>query len=171
MAVLHHEKDVIVRLYYRGLSLSTLAAQFRVGRASIRETLVFAGVTVRPQGHPERPKTGARPAQGRKCTADEAAAREARYVAMRRAGKTSPEVMDALGISESLRDQLESYYRALAEHPSRQRDSSCPAFAHDAKHVAAVMREGGFIAFSDNGNPREALGICLPIVRFQPEAA
>lgn len=111
------------------------------------------------------------PHKARKSTATEAAEREARYVAMRRNGKPSPEVRDAMGISESLRDHLEALYRAVATPPAMQRDNSCPAFAHDDKHVAAVMREGGFIAFSDNGNRREALGICLPIVRFQPEAA
>ncbi len=170
MAILHHDKDVIVRLYYQGLSLSTLATRFRVGKASIRETLIAAGVDLRPPGHPERPRTGARPGQGRKCTAKEVAEREARYVAMRRSGKPSPEVRDTMGISESLRDHLEALYRAVATHPAKQRDNSCPAFAHDDKHVAAVMREGGFIAFSDNGNPREALGICLPILAPRRDA-
>lgn len=32
------------------------------------------------------------------------------------------------------------------------------------RHAEAVMREGGFCAFSDNGNKSTGLGICLPMI-------
>ena len=32
------------------------------------------------------------------------------------------------------------------------------------RHAEAVMREGGFCAFSDNGNKNTGLGICLPMI-------
>lgn len=32
------------------------------------------------------------------------------------------------------------------------------------KHAEAVMKQGGFCAFSDNGNKATGLGICLPMI-------
>ena len=111
------------------------------------------------------------PHKARKSTATEAAEREARYVAMRRSGKHSPEVRDAMGISESLRDHLEALYRAVATHPAKQRDNSCPAFAHDDQHVARVIAEGGFAHLSEKRFARGVVVPCLPLVPFNPEAA
>lgn len=111
------------------------------------------------------------PHKARKSTSTEAAEREDRYVAMRRSGKPSPEVRDAMGISDSLRDHLEALYRAVAAHPAKQRDNSCPAFAHDDQHVARVIAEGGFAHLSEKRFARGGVVPCLPLVPFNPEAA
>jgi len=48
-------------------------------------------------------------------------------------------------------------------------DATVPKFAHHDRHVAAVMAQGGFCAFSEPPGARSAIAVCLPMI--WPEAA
>lgn len=43
-------------------------------------------------------------------------------------------------------------------------DVSTPKFAENDKHVRAVMREGGFCAFSERRYGRGKIAVCFPLI-------
>lgn len=79
-------------------------------------------------------------------------ARDEQYMAMRRAGRTSVEAAELLGMSKTIRQKIESHYQAEYA-PGQQGD-----FTDDRRYVAAVEAEGGFGRYletrSQNGEPR-----------------
>lgn len=44
-------------------------------------------------------------------------------------------------------------------------DRQLPKFARHEAHVAAVMAQGGFSAFSERRIGRDGVAICLPLIR------
>lgn len=44
-------------------------------------------------------------------------------------------------------------------------DRQLPKFARHEAHVAAVMAQGGFCAFSERRIGRDGVAICLPLIR------
>jgi hypothetical protein len=79
-------------------------------------------------------------------------ARDQQYMTMRRAGRTSVEAADLLGMSKTIRQKIESHYQA--EYAPGQQGE----FLDDRQYVAAVEAEGGFGRYLEtrgqNGEPR-----------------
>lgn len=65
------------------------------------------------------------------------AAKEARFMDLRRSGATANEAARTLGLTPTAQDNFERYYRAQTF--SGATDSSCPRFAYHNAHVAKVM--------------------------------
>ena len=56
--------------------------------------------------------------------------------------------------------RLESHFRT---RPQWGGDLQVPRFARHDRHVAAVMAQGGFCAFSERRIGREGVAVCLPL--------
>ena len=157
----------IVTLYARGLSMDRVAAEMNPAMSgdSVRRVLIAAGVEIRASKRPPTNQREKLVAKSRRPLSNaEAAKREAKYVSARMSGRDSFTVARELGVGESTRDYLEMVYRAqtIGAH---NRDNTCPKFARDAEHVAVCLKAGGFVAYTDTGNPKAALAVRLPLIR------
>jgi hypothetical protein len=68
---------------------------------------------------------------------------EDRYTALRHSGVTADRAAEQLGLTPTSRHLFEEHWRAQTSGAGA-RDSSCPAYAEHDRHVAAVLRAGGF---------------------------
>jgi len=73
------------------------------------------------------------------------------YAALRYEGIPPPRVRAALGLAEATAAELERLFLA---RPGGGDDPMRPAYARHARHVAAVLAEGGYPAMPDPCGPR-----------------
>jgi hypothetical protein len=67
-----------------------------------------------------------------------------------------------LGLASASARRFERAFRAKVQRA--EGDTQTPKFARHDAHVAAVMAEGGFCAFSERRLAGEGVGVCLPLV-------
>jgi len=89
---------------------------------------------------------------------------DALLVSMRSQGLYWTEIAEALGRSFN---SVKGRHSQLTK--TGERSNSVSINPHDfakqcERHAQAVMRHGGFAAFTDNGDKRGAFGICGPLV-------
>lgn len=76
---------------------------------------------------------------------------------------TSPARATAeLRLTSASARRLERAFRARVERAVG--DSQTPRFARHEAHVAAVMAQGGFCAFSERRLAGEGVCVCLPLI-------
>lgn len=68
---------------------------------------------------------------------------EERYVALRKRGVSAETAARNLGLTQTGAHTMEAYWR-VQSGPASGLDSSCPSFADDDRHVAAVSGRGGY---------------------------
>ena len=68
--------------------------------------------------------------------------------------------MVELGIAPTDVRRLEAHFRA---RPPWGGDIQVPRFARHDKHVADVMAQGGFCAFSERRIGKDGMAVCLPL--------
>jgi hypothetical protein len=69
--------------------------------------------------------------------------------------------MVELGLAAGHARRLEAGFRAKAQRGLS--DVQLPRFARHDKHVAAIMAQGGFCAFSERRIGRDGVAVCLPL--------
>ncbi len=69
--------------------------------------------------------------------------------------------MVELGLAADHARRLEAGFRAKAQRGLG--DIQLPRFARHDKHVAAVLAQGGFCAFSERRIGKDGAAVCLPL--------
>ena len=82
------------------------------------------------------------------------------YAVLRQSGTQATRAQTELGLSPAAAERLERLFRARAARG----DSQTPRFARHDRHVAAVMAEGGFWAFSERRIGGDGVVVCLPMI-------
>lgn len=67
-----------------------------------------------------------------------------------------------LGLGSDVARRFEKAFRARTARGGG--DAQQPRFARHDAHVAAVMAEGGFCAFSERRLAGEGVSVCLPLI-------
>lgn len=93
---------------------------------------------------------------------DAAVAAEAAYIEARKAGRSAKEAAADLRLSATTAHTFETAlrYQTVSGYT---RDSSCPKFAHDDRHLDGVWRAKGFPALSERRRSAEHVSVCFPI--------
>jgi hypothetical protein len=89
------------------------------------------------------------------------------YAALRQTGTSLARATAELGLSAATARRFERVFRARAARGAG--DPQLPKFARHDAHVAAVMAQGGFCAFSERRLPGGGTGVSLPLL--WPEAS
>ncbi|KQW66396.1 hypothetical protein ASE17_06025 [Phenylobacterium sp. Root77] len=76
-------------------------------------------------------------------------------------GTSAPRAMVELGLPADHARKLEAGFRGRAQAGAG--DIQLPRFARHDKHVAAVLAEGGFCAFSERRIGKDGVAVCLPL--------
>lgn len=84
------------------------------------------------------------------------------YAALRQTGTSLARATAELGLSAATARRFERVFRARAARG--EGDSQIPKFARHDAHVAAVMAQGGFCAFSERRLAGEGMSVCLPLI-------
>jgi hypothetical protein len=84
------------------------------------------------------------------------------YAALRQIGTPAGRAMTELGLGVRLARRMEASFRARTHRGGG--DLQLPKFARHEEHVAAVLAEGGFCAFSERRVGRYGAVVCLPLV-------
>lgn len=84
------------------------------------------------------------------------------YAALRQTGTSLARATAELGLSPSAAKRFERAFRARAARGDG--DSQRPRFARHDAHVAAVMSQGGFCAFSERRLAGDGMSVCLPLI-------
>ena len=84
------------------------------------------------------------------------------YAALRQTGTQAARARVELGLSEVVADGMERLLQARSARGAG--DRQLPKFARHDRHVAAVMAQGGFWAFSERRIDKHSLAICLPLI-------
>lgn len=160
----------IVRLYARGHSIKSVGGMVSptVSNDTVRRVLNAAGIPTGRRGPKPSVRETAPPKTPVIVQGDAFRAREDRFVTLRRKGLSSHQAATEMDLTEGQRDFLERMFRAQS-HMANKPDTSSPKFAHDAKHVAALIKAGGFAHLSERWEGRTPV-VCLPLVPFKPEA-
>jgi hypothetical protein len=82
------------------------------------------------------------------------------YAALRQTGTSPTRARVELGIAPGLARRLETSFRVKS---LKGGDVQSPRFARHDEHVALVMAQGGFCAFSERRIGREGAVVCLPM--------
>lgn len=88
------------------------------------------------------------------------------YAALRQTGTSPARAMAELGLTAAAGRRLERAFRARVARGDG--DSQTPKFARNDAHVAAVMAQGGFCAFSERRLLGEGVSVCLPLIWPEP---
>ena len=89
---------------------------------------------------------------------------DARLIAMRSQGLYWTEIAEALGRSFNSVKGRHSQLTKTGERSNGVSINPLDFGKQCERHAQAVMRHGGFAAFTDNGDKRGAFGICAPLV-------
>ncbi|WP_374344799.1 hypothetical protein [Phenylobacterium sp.] len=84
------------------------------------------------------------------------------YAALRQTGTSPARAKLQLRLAQTDAERMERLFRARAARGVG--DSQSPKFARHEAHVAAVMAQGGFWAFSERRIGKDLSVICLPLV-------
>jgi hypothetical protein len=84
------------------------------------------------------------------------------YAALRQIGTPAGRAMTELGLELRQARRMEASFRAKTQRGGG--DIQLPKFARHGEHVAAVLAEGGFCAFSERRVGRDGVAICLPLI-------
>lgn len=85
------------------------------------------------------------------------------YAALRQSGTQAARVRVELGLDDLSAWRMEKAFRHRADRGVG--DVQLPKFARHEAHVAAVMAQGGFCAFSERRLGRSHVAVCLPLIR------
>jgi len=88
------------------------------------------------------------------------------YAVLRQTGSPPRRARDQLQLKPAAAARLEKLFRARVARGLG--DRQLPRFAHHDRHVAAILAEGGFWAFSERRVGRDGMAVCLPLVRSIP---
>lgn len=83
------------------------------------------------------------------------------YAALRQTGTSPARAREELGLPVGQARRLEAGFKTKALRG--QGDAQLPKFARHEAHVAAVMNEGGFCAFSERRLGKDGAAVCLPL--------
>lgn len=84
------------------------------------------------------------------------------YAALRQTGTSPARAKLQLRLAQTDAERMERLFRARAARGVG--DSQLPKFARHEAHVAAVMAQGGFWAFSERRIGKDLSVICFPLV-------
>lgn len=84
------------------------------------------------------------------------------YAHLRQTGTPPARAVRLLGLAAQDAARLEARFRAQAGRGDGA--AQRPKFARHDRHVAAVLREGGFWALSERRVGRSGLAVCLPLI-------
>jgi hypothetical protein len=87
------------------------------------------------------------------------------YIALRQGGAPPERVRLQLDLGLAAARRLERAFRSRVQRGPPE----APKFARHDAHVAAVMAQGGFCAFSERRIGKDGMVVCLPLI--WPEAA
>ena len=82
------------------------------------------------------------------------------YAVLRQGGASPHRSQALLGLEEAAAGRLERGFQARAARGAAE----APRFARHEAHVAAVMAQGGFCAFSERRQGRDGWVVCLPLI-------
>ena len=88
------------------------------------------------------------------------------YAVLRQTGSSPRRARDQLQLEAVAAARLEALFRARMARPKG--DDQLPRFARHDRHVAAVLAQGGFWAFSERRVAGDGIVVCLPLVRGTP---
>lgn len=83
------------------------------------------------------------------------------YAVLRQSGTPPDRARRLLRLEGVAAGQLEAGFRAALKRPSEHEK---PRFVRDEAHVAAVMKEGGFCAFSETRIGKHHMALRLPLI-------
>ena len=84
------------------------------------------------------------------------------YAALRQSGTCPARARLQLRLGPAAGRRLERLFRSRTARGAG--DSQLPKFARHEAHVAAVMAQGGFWAFSERRIGKDGVAVCLPLV-------
>lgn len=84
------------------------------------------------------------------------------YAVLRQTGTSALRAAAELGLAPGAGRRLEKAFQSQAARAGG--DTQTPRFARHSAHVAAVMAQGGFCAFSERRLAGEGVSICLPLI-------
>jgi hypothetical protein len=84
------------------------------------------------------------------------------YAVLRQTGTPPVRARRMVGLGEGAARELEAAFQAGRNRPG---DRERPKFARHGAHVAAVLREGGFSAFSERAVGKGLFAVCLPMLK------
>ena len=84
------------------------------------------------------------------------------YAVLRQSGTSAGRARVQLGLGEGMGRRLERRFQAKAARG--EGDVQLPKFAWHEAHVASVMAQGGFCAFSERRIGRAGAAACLPLL-------
>lgn len=88
------------------------------------------------------------------------------YAALRQTGTQAARARVELGLAEAVAEGMERVLQARTARGAG--DRQLPKFARHDRHVAAVMGEGGFWAFSERRIGKHGMVVCLPLIPPAP---
>ena len=88
------------------------------------------------------------------------------YAVLRQTGSSPCRARDQLQLETAAAARLEAVFRARAKRG--RTEDQLPRFARHDRHVAAVLAQGGFWAFSERRVGGDGVVVCLPLVRGIP---
>lgn len=84
------------------------------------------------------------------------------YVALRQTGTQAARARAELELSQAVAEGMEHLLQVRTARGAG--DKQLPKFARHERHVAAVMAEGGFWAFSEKRLGKHGMAVCLPLI-------
>lgn len=84
------------------------------------------------------------------------------YAVLRQCGTQPADARLRLGLEHADAERLERVFRARTTRGAG--DRQLPKFARHDRHVAAVMAQGGFCAFSERRLAGGGVCVCLPLI-------
>lgn len=84
------------------------------------------------------------------------------YAVLRQSGTQVADARLRLGLEHADAERLEKVFRARTARGAG--DRQLPKFARHDRHVAAVLKAGGFWAFSERRVGRDGVCVCLPLI-------
>lgn len=88
------------------------------------------------------------------------------YAVLRQTGTQARRAQTELGLGEAEARRFEALFRKRAARGAG--DPQLPKFARHDAHVAAVMAQGGFWAFSERRLGKTGMAVCLPMIAPRP---
>ncbi len=84
------------------------------------------------------------------------------YAALRQTGTSPDRAMAELRLAPGMAWRFERAFRRRTLRPDG--DVQSPRFARHEAHVAAVLAQGGFCAFSERRLAGDGVSVCLPLI-------
>ena len=84
------------------------------------------------------------------------------YAALRQTGTQAARARLELGLATVAAERMERLLQARTARGAG--DRQLPKFARHDRHVAAIVAEGGFWAFSERRIGKHMMAVCLPLI-------